>query len=239
MTGTEKVFERYRTAGTRGTALAAAWEGYSEYAALRWLPRDKEARILDLGCGAGEFVEYLRHLGYSNVSGIDYSPEQVAWCRERGLEQVTQVRDTQAYLRERKGAIDCIVMNNVLEHVPKADIIPLLTLIRETLPPGGSLIIQVPNMANVFGLAARYLDFTHEVGFTEHSLRQVLVASGYEEPEVDVAGLPVRLKLTPRRLLFWSMNRLYTIAHRAAYVAAVGVDAPTIYSKLVMARATR
>jgi 2-polyprenyl-3-methyl-5-hydroxy-6-metoxy-1,4-benzoquinol methylase len=238
MPGTQKVFERYRTAGTRGTTLKAAWEGYSEYARLGWLPSNKDARILDLGCGAGEFLEYLAAMDFSKTEGIDYSPEQLAWCRSRGLERLTQVHDAPAFLRERRGQMACVVMNSVLEHIPKAEIIPLLETIRDTLMKGGSLLLQVPNMANIYGLAARYLDFTHEVGFTEHSIRQVLIAAGFEDEHIDVKDMPVRFKLHPKRIVFWSMNRLYISLHHAAYVAAVGADAPTIFSKIVMARAT-
>jgi 2-polyprenyl-3-methyl-5-hydroxy-6-metoxy-1,4-benzoquinol methylase len=233
MSGSEKVFEHYRTAGFTDTSRAAVDEGYSEL--LAWLPQDKGAFILDLGCGGGEFLDFLRRSGFRELHGVDYSGEQVARCHDRGLPFVTKVADAKAFLRTHVGQFDCVVMNDVLEHIPKADCIATLEEVRHALKPGGALLVKVPNAANVFGLVARYLDFTHEIAFTEHSLRQVLLASGYRD--VEVKGPAVRLRLTPRRVVYWTMNRVYTSLHRAAYVAAVGADAPTILAKLLISRA--
>jgi cyclopropane fatty-acyl-phospholipid synthase-like methyltransferase len=233
MAGTEKVFDRYRSAGFGDTDARAADEGYRFY--LPWLPADRGARILDLGCGGGEFLAFLDGQGYRAASGVDFSAEQVERCRARGLERVEVVRDTRAFLRGRGRVFERVVMNDVLEHVPKAECIALLEDIRASLVEGGSCIIKVPNASSAFGLVARYLDFTHEVAFTETSLKQVLVAAGFHD--VVVAGLPIALKLHPKRLAWWLANRLYQAAHRAVYVAAVGSDAPTILTKLIAAHA--
>ena len=233
MHGSESVYERYRTAGFGDTELAASSEGYDAY--RRWLPEDRDAAILDFGCGGGEFLHFLGEQGYRRAQGIDFSAEQVRRCHERGLDAVEHVTDAAAWLDARKGQLSRIVMNDVLEHIPKTECIATLERLRRALAPGGQLLIKVPNCANVFGLVARYLDFTHEVGFTESSLRQVLVTAGFSD--VEVTGLPVPLKLRPKRLAYWTLNRLYVAVHRAVYVAAVGSDAPRILSKLLLARA--
>lgn len=231
----DEVYEVYRTAGFGDTSRAAADEAYREYLPL--LPVAREARVLDLGCGGGEFLEFLRDAGFTRAEGVDRSEQQVARCHARGLAAVAHVTDTPAFLAARPTTFDAIVMNDVLEHVPKGEIVSLLRAIRSALAGGGRVVIKVPNCSNVFGLVARYLDFTHEVGFTEHSLRQVLVAAGYPSP--IIRGIGVRLHLRPKRLLYWSMNRMYTLAHRAAYVAAVGTDAPRILDKLLLASAEK
>ncbi|HXX69679.1 MAG TPA: class I SAM-dependent methyltransferase [Polyangiaceae bacterium] len=234
MPGTEKVLARYRTSGFSDTDRGAVDEGYG--ALLRWLPADRAARILDLGCGGGEFLDFLRRAHYVRAEGIDVSPEQVERCRARGLERVGQSSDSRAFLRAHPRAFDAVVMNDVLEHIPKAQCIDTLEDIRGALVKGGTLLVKVPNAANVFGLVARYLDFTHEIAFTEHSLRQVLLAAGYAD--VEVGGLNVALEMRPKRVVYWLLNRAYVTVHRAAYIAAVGSDAPTILSKLLVARGT-
>lgn len=234
MVGTEKVLARYRTSGFSDTDRGAVDEGYS--ALLPWLPTDRAARILDLGCGGGEFLEFLQRARYVRSEGVDVSPEQVERCRARGLERVSQSGDSRAFLRDHPGAFDAIVMNDVLEHIPKAQCIDTLEDIRAALVKDGSLVVKVPNAANIFGLVARYLDFTHEIAFTEHSLRQVLLASGYSD--VQVRGLIVPLRIRPKRIVYWALNRAYVSIHRAAYIAAVGSDAPTILTKLLVARGT-
>ena len=88
--------------------------------------------------------------------------------------------DTEQFLASQPGAFDVITMLHVIEHVPKASVIPLLAAARTALTPHGRLLIEVPNMGDPLnGLFYRYDDFTHEVGFTETSLRYVLGKAGF------------------------------------------------------------
>ena len=36
-----------------------------------FLPEDRNAAILDIGCGPGDFVRYLHGLGYRNITAVD------------------------------------------------------------------------------------------------------------------------------------------------------------------------
>lgn len=234
MSETQKVFELYRTAGFADSELSATEEGYG-VAFARWLPAERDASILDVGCGGGEFLHYLHARGYAQLHGFDLSPEQVRRCHERGFPQVTLVPDAVGFLENHRHTYACVVMNDVLEHVPKRTTIALLEAIRGALIPDGRLLVKVPNAANLFGLVARYLDFTHEVAFTETSLRQVLLTAGFRQIEICGQALPFQLR--PQRLAYWTMNTAYKLLHRGAYLAAVGVDAPKILDKLLLARA--
>jgi len=49
---------------------------------------DRSARILDLGCGHGAFIYFLREAGYTDVVGVDKSPEQVAEAKRLGIDGV-------------------------------------------------------------------------------------------------------------------------------------------------------
>jgi 2-polyprenyl-3-methyl-5-hydroxy-6-metoxy-1,4-benzoquinol methylase len=42
----------------------------------RHLPADKAVPILDLGCGNGMLLEWLRSKGYSNLVGVDLKPDK-------------------------------------------------------------------------------------------------------------------------------------------------------------------
>ena len=61
-----------------------------------------------------------------------------------------------------------------MEHIPKGEVLPFLDQIRQGLRVGGLAIVDVPNMDWIFAPHERYMDFTHEVGFTKESLRQVM-----------------------------------------------------------------
>src|SRR6267142_191023 len=45
-------------------------------------------RILDVGCGTGANLEMLSQFGAAE--GVDVSPEALAFCRQRGLQNVRQ-----------------------------------------------------------------------------------------------------------------------------------------------------
>jgi 2-polyprenyl-3-methyl-5-hydroxy-6-metoxy-1,4-benzoquinol methylase len=150
---------------------------------LPLLPSRRSARIVDLGCGLGHFLAFLVQEGYRNILGVDASPECVKFCRRRGL-PVKQAEIAE-FLATAQNRFDVVVLNDVLEHQTKRRLYKLLRLAYESLTPGGILLARVPNMANPFlATDSRYLDITHELGFNESSLRQILLMTGFAKVEV-------------------------------------------------------
>lgn len=148
------------------------------------LPKDLGAHILDIGCGMGQFLCYLKKKGYHNLMGVDISPEQVECCKKNVIEEVELIDDIVSFLRERSGRWDCIAMLDVIEHLPRGQVIPALAAIHGALKEGGTLLLSTGNLASATGPFLRYIDFTHESGFTENSLRQVLRAVGFSKIDV-------------------------------------------------------
>lgn len=149
------------------------------YNYFQYFPQDINASILDIGVGRGEMLSLVRSWGYRNYLGIDISPSVVAVCNKYDL-NVILIEDTQIFLKDRSNEYDLITLLDVLEHIPKQNIVRFLSSIRESMRVGGKLIIQVPNLQAPEGYLHRYNDITHEVGFVEHSLAQVLFAAGFE-----------------------------------------------------------
>lgn len=146
----------------------------------KFLPQDKNSNVLDVGCGTGFFLYYLKKKGYKNYYGIDISKDQIDYCRQEVTENVVQT-DAFGFLKDKIEEYDVIVMNDLLEHIPKEKLIDFLRLVRKALRAHGIAIIRVPNMANPFGLISRYSDMTHETGFTESSLYQLLKVCNFKE----------------------------------------------------------
>jgi len=46
---------------------------YADYIIHRFLPENKNALIVDLGCGIGGFTRAITNAGYLNVQGVDIS----------------------------------------------------------------------------------------------------------------------------------------------------------------------
>lgn len=203
---------------------------------LRHLPASRETCFLDIGPGYGEFIELLQRQGYRSIHAVDISPEVAEFCNGVVPASTLAVADTTAYLLSRPGAFDVISMFHILEHVPKAESLALLTAVHAALRPGGRLIIEVPNMANpVIGMNVRYADFTHEVGFTELSLRYVLEMSGFSQVQpFETALSPDRWERAPQRLV----KLLFESGVRLIY-RAYGQAAPRVLGRSVSAVAQR
>jgi 2-polyprenyl-3-methyl-5-hydroxy-6-metoxy-1,4-benzoquinol methylase len=156
---------------------------------LRDLPRD--SRILDVGCGVGQFLYYCQKAGFRNLEGIDMNEGQLQCARQMLPDAHLQLAMTTDYLPSRPKSYDVIVMNDVIEHIPRQVLNTVLVEIRDALKPGGFFLIKTPNMANPLCLNVRYKDFTHEAGFTETSLKQVLGEAGYADIQQFMEEAPV------------------------------------------------
>ena len=149
-----------------------------------------QSSVLDLGCGNGQFLRFLKEQGYKNYYGIDVSKQQIDFCKEKVTDKV-EVADIFGFLRDKKNAFDLVVMNDVLEHIPKEKLFELLGLIHNSLRNNGMFAAKVPNMSNPFGLINRYMDITHEIGFTEFSMIECLGMSGFGDIKVKGVSYPV------------------------------------------------
>jgi cyclopropane fatty-acyl-phospholipid synthase-like methyltransferase len=71
-------------------------------------------------------------------------------------------------------------MNDIIEHFNNQEIVEILKLVNKNLVENGKLVIKVVNASNpILGNSSQYNDFTHEIGFTEESLSQVLRMCGF------------------------------------------------------------
>ena len=146
----------------------------------RHLPPDRSTPVIDIGCGSGGFVHYLRRVGYLDVRGIDLSEEQVARARSLGIEGVAR-EDLREHLAAHPSTYGAVVARDLIEHFTREEVIDLLILVRESLVPGGVLLIQTVNLESPFSPRYRWGDLTHESGFTGSSLEAALVLAGFRE----------------------------------------------------------
>lgn len=167
------------------------------------LPKSRSARILDIGCGAGDLLALLQASGYEQTRGVDISPEQVARATERGVRGV-QAGDLLASLEAEHGTLDAVVALDVLEHFDVQEVLRILHAAAHALrPTGGVLIARVPNATSPFFGRYRYGDLTHELAFTSSSLGQALRASGFVTTRfASIEPLPHSLASFARWLLW-------------------------------------
>lgn len=108
------------------------------------------ARVLDLGCGTGAFLQRAREAGL-DARGIDVSPEMIAVAEQRLGPGVVRVQRLQEVEDER--AYDALVsLSFPLNYC--ADVSEMrgaLARFRRALRPGGLLLLQVAHAANATG----------------------------------------------------------------------------------------
>lgn len=180
-----RVYSRYRS---KGAALPQAEKlddltsrlPYLTQLVRRHFPEDTGARILDLGCGDGVLLHVAQTAGYANIFGVDVSAEQVERAKRLGIIGVSEGDLIETLRGTVADSLDAVVTYDVIEHFSLAELLPLVDDVRRVLKPGGRWIIHCPNGDSPFVGRVRYGDITHVQGaFTDTSLRQLLLASGF------------------------------------------------------------
>lgn len=135
-------------------------------------PPNGQQEILEIGCNNG-FLANALHEYYpeANIHGVDLSPNDIAYAKARfpaiefSCENALDVLKTNSF--------DLIIAKDVMEHIPKNEQERFVEKIYAGLKQNGVCIIQVPNMDWIFSNHERYMDFTHEIGYTRESFKDI------------------------------------------------------------------
>lgn len=186
---------------------ALRWSRAIAYHLRGWTPERKDARILDLACGAGRLLFFFSERGYKDLTGVDISPDQVALARQ--VTPNVKQESVLDHLENNPDSYDLITGYDIVEHFNKDEVLRFLDGCFGALQPGGRLILQTPNADSPWGNSLRYGDFTHEVCFNPNSLTRLLRLVGFGNLEVREAGpVPLRNSLvSTARYLIWQLIR--------------------------------
>lgn len=197
---------------------------------LPFLPNKKQMRILDIGCGTGDFLLYVQSKNYKNFLGVDISKEQVDFCKKHITPKVQLIESLVSFLKEKKKSFDFILMNDIIEHIEKEEIIDTLSLILASLKPNGVVVIRTVNLKNRWGMAVRYMDFTHTAGFTEESLKQVMQVAGFTNVLLVEEKHPIH---DIKSLIRINLKNLFEFFYRLEYIASFGAFHPMLSNMLI------
>lgn len=146
--------------------------------------RAGSVRVLDAGCGAGEFLAFLGRVGFT-VAGVDLSAEAAERARRRCPEAEVRIGSIEEPLPFCHGAFDAIWCTEVLEHL--FDVHGALAELNRVLRPEGVLVLTTPYHAFLKNVLIARLNFdrhfnpegSHIRFFTHGTLARVLERAGF------------------------------------------------------------
>jgi 2-polyprenyl-3-methyl-5-hydroxy-6-metoxy-1,4-benzoquinol methylase len=165
---------------------------------LSSLVAERPLRVLDFGCGNGEFLAICRHFGLE-VVGVDRSTARRDKAGVEVLQSIDELADRNFHV---------ITLFEVLEHLHNPSAI--LETLRRHMVPGGILVLETPDCTGVSGIQTMH-DYEcihplqHINGFTPATLRSIATRLGFEpirKPVSHVTCSPVKVaKTEARRIL--------------------------------------
>ncbi len=200
----------------------------------RYLPWfDGCRRVLDVGCGRGEFLSVLRDAGIS-AYGVDVDEGMVEACREQGLEVVCD--DALHHLDGlTPGDVDGVFSSQVVEHLSTAELMSLLDGVYRKLDRGGVFVVETPNPESLFVFSSFfYVDLTHVRPIHPEAMVWALDATGFVDVRIERL-LPVpddaRLQPVPEAVrdeapwaaMATNVERLNALLYGPQHFAAVAV----------------
>ena len=136
---------------------------------------------LDVGCGLGRNLNYLR----GNAIGVDHNPDSVAACRARGLRAYTP--DQFERSEYAAGArFRTLLLSHVVEHMTFEDAVSLVARYLPHVEPGGQVIVLTPQE---YGYRAdpthvEYFDFDKVAALFDRVAIEPLKRSSFPLPRI-------------------------------------------------------
>jgi SAM-dependent methyltransferase len=134
-------------------------------------------RLLDVGCGRGEYLQAFRDLGF-DVAGVDISPRAPALAPGYPVEVADLDRGPVPFPPQ---SFDFLFSKSVVEH--SRDPVALLARARAALRPGGTAVVMTPSWVHTYW-GPFYIDHTHVTPFTAPALADALALAGFEAVSV-------------------------------------------------------
>lgn len=192
---------------------------YLEKLIFQHFPTNRSAHILELGCGHGAMIYFAQRAGYTNMTGIDVSSEQVEAALRLGVNGVSQGDLLETLHNCTEESFDVVIAFDVIEHLSKNELLDLTIEVQRVLRQGGSWLIHAPNAASPFFGRVRYGDYTHEQAFTQASLGQLLRVSGFTNIRCYEESPVIHGAFSLVRWLLWKCVRT---AYRLMLVVETG-----------------
>ena len=135
------------------------------------------SKILELGCGRGEFLNEFSKLGM-NSFGVDVSDYAINLCKNAEIKVLDITKNPLPY---DDNSFDIVFSKSFIEHFYYPEQIFKDTL--RVLKPSGIFINLTPEWNYIY--KSFYEDFTHRTPFTKKSLKDIYLITGFSDVNVE------------------------------------------------------
>jgi SAM-dependent methyltransferase len=189
-----------------------------------FLPLDKSIKIIDLPCGHGNLLYFLKSEGYTNFLGYDIDPGRIKIATS--LELNCELAEGLAAIKSEK-EIDIVFSLDFLEHLSKEDAFEYMTDCYKSLKVGGKLIARMPITDNIMGTYDLYNDLTHKWSANSNCIVTLFELAGYSKVVVKDERPVLYKPLNYLRLLIF---KFLSNIHNA-YLKLLGFSGYKLWSK--------
>jgi len=142
-----------------------------------------QAKVLDIGCGRGEWLQIMSKEGL-RAAGVDTNSLMVRECKVKGFD-VVEMDGLEFLLDKPENFYDAITGFHIVEHIPPEMLLKLFSEVYRTLKPSGIAIFETPNPENILvGSCTFYSDFTHLRPIPPQTLEFLLKKRGFTGTEI-------------------------------------------------------
>jgi cyclopropane fatty-acyl-phospholipid synthase-like methyltransferase len=203
---------------------------------LTVLPKDKNAKILDIGFGSGWFMATCIRMGYTNIYGADFFAKEKSKKITDSCESIKEIFNIEKnigdFLLKINQKFDYIHMSHVIEHIPKYSLFYHLDAIYRSLEKEGILLLRTPNMESPAAMSSLFVTLTHEYGFSDNNLYTLLYICGFDEicfhkmnKVTNIKQLLGKYLRKPFLFYLKIKNRLFGVNHFGQYDSELTVTA--------------
>lgn len=138
-----------------------------------YLPQ--KAKILDVGCGAGEYLIFFKQNGFDNLVGLDPIPE---YCQKlKNFYKISCYNQSLADFTDRNKKFDCVILSHVIEHFVEPN--KALEAISNLLADDGVLYLRTPDLYRFKNPFSQFC-IPHTFYFSPATLEALLLKHGFK-----------------------------------------------------------
>lgn len=142
-----------------------------------WKTLNKDAKILEIGFGNGNFTYFCKKYWFKNYTWIEIDDTFIEQNKKDFKNYYFLKQDFQTFLKDSK-KYDVIFTSHVFEHLNKTEAGELIKSIYSSLNIWWYWINYMPNAdSHLNSCSLRYHDITHKYIYNSHSFEQIILTN--------------------------------------------------------------